>query len=1516
MSDDSDVSAISLSGDDEPKPKAAAPPKAAPKTTAGAAGSNRAASTGAAAGGVSKPASSKASKSERRNRRVAFQLDEDDEQSADDDGADEGTAQNKWAARRSRGRGGDADADDDGDEEDGAVEDESKPLGWSYFRKRDASEGPATWDEVDIGELRFVAENLVRSTTKRASQADDVMQQIFQAAPGDEDSLVPDPLGRGVIDPVTLTLGKRSKMQAARQAQPSSGEKGLKATMRTFRTARLTKQQQQKQHGGAEGAGGRQPADAAAAAGSALDEEARKVLPNQEGFDPEAYLATFHSESGMTQLDKGLRSLSRELSERTGQLKQLIRNNFERFINCKDAIEDIHAKMRKTLVRGGGSGAGAGGGGAGGGGAGGVAPPLPAGSGPAGAAAAAQQQQQQQVVATERVFRSLEQVETAARRTFGPILDRAAKADRIRAVASLLQRFDHLFAAPQRVMELAGRGELEQVVREYKRANMLIRPTPTTARVWVSLYAEIEKRVTEVYLAVKQLVTEPPPEDRPMGQDGPVALFGVAVPPATAPSVGSAAAASRDDTSRQRLSLLPDYLLFLALVRQERLPAAREEDAMRLYVSRLETHVVARMQDCDKQHTERLGQLVSAWMRSAAGGGSGAAAGTGTAASGAAASAAAAALRAAASGIASLQASFTALPRLDAPAAAGAGAGGIGPTGDSRGKAQRGGGEGEESGGRGADGEEGGGGGDGGSDGEVDDLDDEGEAAEAAFLLWHGGALVSAPASAFMGGHTANLPYHIRTELRRLVQEPGGPYGNLGGEVGGGLQADGGGGGAAEPLPSSAHAPEPALTPAQRQWVSYVCSVSALLLWSLPGLWATCNSPKYGNNADLNDEAREGLQRGPSLARRLVESLCTKYAARLRRAAQSLARAGPMQPGLALIIKDGCHVWSCLRRVGIGGRPLTGLRGAVLAALGAWVRGLSDHLAELPQLLFGADDFRLDLLAADQQPVTSLPRRLEEELGVVLLHYQWPLAAVVEAAGGAGEVPADASWRPVQGSVFACFSLLSEALAEYARSLYGSHLDGRSSLRSKASGSTELESTSSVASVAGGPTPTTPRQPGSGHRPSLAGRASSGAAVAAAGGRPVRITDGGASDAGGAAENGGPTRGSLWSAGGGFGGGGGGSDDVRVLLVIGNSAVIRTRVMPGVVERYRRLLAPTPDAASTCQRRLRELTSGMRRSNEALGSTYLERKEADVQAAVEAYMQEATAPLLPAAAAAAAAGAGGASAGAAPKRSARTGTGAAATAAVAGRGLLAGPSGPSAGCCSLLQLLTAIHNEALAYSPSNLRSFMEALAERLVAELAPACARLAAATAAASAASVEQLVQVWADLRFLTAALRPLLSEELGEDLEEAKVDVGGAIAARQRARRYRPASAPAAALADLLDGEAVSEALEELLASDVDSWMRLHALNVRCFAAATTPAAPAVAAINPASTAGGAGAKGARGTGPEASSSSAAAASSPTGSRREAGGAGDGAGRRQLSPRREAGRAGSRAGAAARGAA
>lgn len=99
---------------------------------------------------------------------------------------------------------------------------------------------------------------------------------------------------------------------------------------------------------------------------------------------------TIPQDATLPQLEKGLRTLGRELSERTGQLKLLIRNNFERFINCKDAIDDIHSKLRKMLMQGGAGAAGGSGGTAG---------------GRTGSVTA-----QQQGVGTERVIRQLEQV--------------------------------------------------------------------------------------------------------------------------------------------------------------------------------------------------------------------------------------------------------------------------------------------------------------------------------------------------------------------------------------------------------------------------------------------------------------------------------------------------------------------------------------------------------------------------------------------------------------------------------------------------------------------------------------------------------------------------------------------------------------------------------------------------------------------------------------------------------------------------------------------------------------------------------------------------------------------------------------------------------------------------------------------------------------------------------------------------------------------------------------------------
>jgi hypothetical protein len=55
------------------------------------------------------------------------------------------------------------------------------------------------------------------------------------------------------------------------------------------------------------------------------------------------------------------------------------------------------------------------------------------------------------------------QVQDGAGELFGPILERSAKAERIRSVQLLLKRFSGLFSAPQRVTALGAARDYEQV---------------------------------------------------------------------------------------------------------------------------------------------------------------------------------------------------------------------------------------------------------------------------------------------------------------------------------------------------------------------------------------------------------------------------------------------------------------------------------------------------------------------------------------------------------------------------------------------------------------------------------------------------------------------------------------------------------------------------------------------------------------------------------------------------------------------------------------------------------------------------------------------------------------------------------------------------------------------------------------------------------------------------------------------------------------------------------------------
>lgn len=49
-----------------------------------------------------------------------------------------------------------------------------------------------------------------------------------------------------------------------------------------------------------------------------------QVMPTQDSFDPMLYLAIMHGETTLSDLKTGQQNLSFEVSERTGQLKDLV----------------------------------------------------------------------------------------------------------------------------------------------------------------------------------------------------------------------------------------------------------------------------------------------------------------------------------------------------------------------------------------------------------------------------------------------------------------------------------------------------------------------------------------------------------------------------------------------------------------------------------------------------------------------------------------------------------------------------------------------------------------------------------------------------------------------------------------------------------------------------------------------------------------------------------------------------------------------------------------------------------------------------------------------------------------------------------------------------------------------------------------------------------------------------------------------------------------------------------------
>jgi exocyst complex component 2 len=72
---------------------------------------------------------------------------------------------------------------------------------------------------------------------------------------------------------------------------------------------------------------------------------AQAYLLSSRTFSPAQFLANVHSSSSYPTLASGLENLQESLQQESGALKQLVTGDFDRFVRCKNGIDEVYERM-------------------------------------------------------------------------------------------------------------------------------------------------------------------------------------------------------------------------------------------------------------------------------------------------------------------------------------------------------------------------------------------------------------------------------------------------------------------------------------------------------------------------------------------------------------------------------------------------------------------------------------------------------------------------------------------------------------------------------------------------------------------------------------------------------------------------------------------------------------------------------------------------------------------------------------------------------------------------------------------------------------------------------------------------------------------------------------------------------------------------------------------------------------------------------------------------------------------
>jgi hypothetical protein len=188
-----------------------------------------------------------------------------------------------------------------------------------------------------------------------------------------------------------------------------------------------------------------------------------RLLPSSPSYDPEIHAVAAYKDIPWVDLIRGLDRLRSEVREHTGQLKSLVKENFDRFLSSKDTVDDIAVRLKAAEAE--------------------------KGAGVHGATPA-------------EVAMGMAKSQNAAHGMFGQLLERHERGESLRAMLGMLGEYDSLVGLPAQVRQCAEARDFAGVLTLYKKAVKVVEERSTregknnggeSHAVWEKLQAEVNR---------------------------------------------------------------------------------------------------------------------------------------------------------------------------------------------------------------------------------------------------------------------------------------------------------------------------------------------------------------------------------------------------------------------------------------------------------------------------------------------------------------------------------------------------------------------------------------------------------------------------------------------------------------------------------------------------------------------------------------------------------------------------------------------------------------------------------------------------------------------------------------------------------------------------------------------------------------------------------------------------------------------------------------------------------------